>query len=100
MKKKLFALLVVLMVMPNSSFAKSSLCEGLNSIYEDLDCVDASKSGAICEPGEDIVSLPRKLQLCCCIRLSDDSSDDSSDDVTDPSVEDVSSEEGFRLKNH
>lgn len=100
MKKKLFVLLIVLASLPNCSYAKSSgsiTCEGLSSQYEDLDCFDASKTGAICDPGEDIISLPRKLQLCCCIRISDEEIGESFD-VTEE--EDVSGDDSFGFKKH
>ena len=88
MKNKLFILLVVLIALPSTSYAKTNIvtsCEGLNSVYEDLNCVDASTTGPICDPSEDIISLARgKSQLCCCLRVSD------SANAADPSIADPS----------
>ena len=94
--------LLALSFITNAAFAKSmniSSCEGLNERYEDLDCVDASDTGAICQPDEEIVSLPRRLQLCCCFRNSiiDDTSGES-ETTDDGGVDDTSTDFGFKKK--
>lgn len=101
--KFLIVFFTALSLSVNCAYAKSiniSTCEGLNERYEDLDCVDASDTGAICQPDEEIVSLPRRLQLCCCFRNSiiDDTSDGSDSTTDDPATDETSTDFGFKKK--
>ncbi len=90
MKKKLFVVLIIATFLSSNAYAKEgkqdkiSSCELLNNKYEDLDCVDASTTGSICNSDEEIISLPRKSQLCCCFRNSSSSEEFSDEGDTEP----------------
>ncbi len=102
-KYSFFVMTITLLCLNNLAYAKGgensgghggvSQCELLSNKYEDLDCVDASTTGPICEPEEEIISLPRgKSQLCCCTRNSD--LEDLGDGGSSVDGEDTSTSDG------
>lgn len=105
-KKRFLVVLIALSFISSPGYCASkvsnvSTCEGLNNVFEDLDCIDASQTGAICDPDEEIISLPRKLQLCCCLRNSnqDVSADTPTDVPDDPTADPLAGFPNFRSKN-